>query len=565
LDADGDGSTSDVDCDDADAAVFPGAEERCDSIDNNCDGDVDDGAVDAGTWYVDGDSDGYGDPSLPLLACEAPAGAVADSSDCDDSDADIQPLASEVCDGVDNNCDSLTDDEDPGLDGSTSSTWYADLDSDGYGDSASAALSCAAPSGSVAVGGDCDDSDAALNPGAAEICNDQDDNCDGLADDADPALDPDSAITWYRDADGDLYGDPASTVEACDRPSGYRANRRDCDDSAAAVYPGATEVCDSVDNDCDSLTDDADSGLDPSTASAWYTDADADGYGDPDSEVLACEAPAGTISDGQDCDDSDAEAWPGADEPCSAGADLDCDGAVADTCTSCLEWLNDGGAIASGLYTIDPDGASALGEQEVWCDMDTDGGGWTLVQRTVWDWAESSELWTDYSSWLTDTVGDASPGSAFRLEGWAWEELDDEADHMLRHTPRDRSSGGDCDTLTYLGSGSTFNISLVGTYISPMTSTVRFTDTAALSTTDSGPSRACVTGYGAVPWFYSSCCTTCPTFKGYYWSDEPHPMASYLDTTADHFGQTTATACPSGGAAVSSGYEGINSMEYYLR
>ncbi len=92
-------------------------------------------------------------------------------------------------------------------------------------------------------------------------------------------------------------------------------------------------------------------------------------------------------------------------------------------------------------------------------------------------------------------------------------------------------------------------------------------NSTTLATTDTG-SSSCVNSYDAVPWFYSSCCTTCPTFASTYWLDEAHPMASYLDTTADEYGYTDADVCPSGAAIPndnSSSYEGANVMEYLIR
>jgi hypothetical protein len=107
IDRDGDGFTvADGDCDDADPSIHPGAEERCDGIDNDCDGVLDGDATDAATWYPDADGDGYGDADGGIAACEAPSGYVADNSDCDDADAEVNPGATEVCDdGVDSDCD----------------------------------------------------------------------------------------------------------------------------------------------------------------------------------------------------------------------------------------------------------------------------------------------------------------------------------------------------------------------------------------------------------------------------------------------------------------------------
>ena len=142
-DLDGDGYTViDGDCDDSDAAVNPGASEVCDTIDNDCDGTVDeDSATDVLTWYADADSDGYGDSASTDLDCYQPTGYVADATDCDDTDANTYPGASEYCDGHDDDCDGDVD-EDSALD---VSTWYADTDSDFYLDIASTDIDCYHP------------------------------------------------------------------------------------------------------------------------------------------------------------------------------------------------------------------------------------------------------------------------------------------------------------------------------------------------------------------------------------------------------------------------------------
>ena len=144
------------------------------------------------------------------VACDAPTGMVADTTDCDDLNAYVNPAATEICDGgVDNDCDGLDDDDDPSV--SDRSTWFADDDGDSYGGSSSAEA-CDAPSGYVADSTDCDDSDATVNPGATEVCDSAnlDEDCDGKADDADSAASGKS--TAYRDADGDTYGNSSSAT-----------------------------------------------------------------------------------------------------------------------------------------------------------------------------------------------------------------------------------------------------------------------------------------------------------------------------------------------------------------
>src|SRR6185295_2743344 len=123
-------------------------------------------------------------------------------------------------------------------------TFYADADGDTYGDASSTTLACTQPSGYVSDNTDCDDSHAAVNPGATEVCNGVDDDCDASVDEG-------VQTTFYADADGDTYGDASSTTLACTVPSGYVSDNTDCEDNDASVNPGATEVCNGIDDDCD--------------------------------------------------------------------------------------------------------------------------------------------------------------------------------------------------------------------------------------------------------------------------------------------------------------------------
>ena len=199
---------------------------------------------------------------------------------------------------------------------STSASVSADVgcddDEDGY-----AAIGCG--------GNDCNDTDAAIHPGTVEVCDaaDIDEDCDGLADDADPSL---SAAVYYPDADGDTYGDSSAGVAACTRPSGYLTNGDDCDDSRASVRPGGQERCDAADadEDCDGTVDDADPTV--SGRISLYVDADGDGYGDEAATLLrVCDAITGYARTATDCDDADTTVSPAATEVCQDGVDNNCD------------------------------------------------------------------------------------------------------------------------------------------------------------------------------------------------------------------------------------------------
>ena len=124
-------------------------------------------------WYADSDGDGYGDALNTFETCTLPVGYVLDNMDCDDNVASINPNAIEVCDGIDNNCDGQIDE-------GVTITYYADLDGDGFGDSSYTIQACSAPTDYVLDNTDCDDSNAMIYPGAPELCDGLDNNCDGF-------------------------------------------------------------------------------------------------------------------------------------------------------------------------------------------------------------------------------------------------------------------------------------------------------------------------------------------------------------------------------------------------
>lgn len=291
------------DCNDSSIDVNPGATEQCDSIDNNCNGIVDD-QVSTKIYYKDGDGDGYGDSGNSQTKCSRPTGYVEQGGDCNDANAAINPAATEVCDSKDNNCNAQIDE-------GVQLTFYRDADGDGYGNPNGATLqACAATSGYVSNKTDCNDSSNTSYPGATELCDGLDNDCDNTVDDG---L---NAKTFYKDADGDLYGNAASTTTACAAPPGYVSNSTDCNDSSKTTYPGATETCDGADNDCDGIKDEG---------TPCYDD-DKDGY---------------TENQG-DCNDANASINPGAKEPTSPnGVDDNCNGKIDDT-TVCWDDDADG-------------------------------------------------------------------------------------------------------------------------------------------------------------------------------------------------------------------------------
>ncbi len=229
------------DCNDANETIHPGAIETCNDTDDDCDGETDEELY-LYTYYADEDQDGFGDPSEPITTCAtAPTGYSAVALDCDDTAADVNPAADETCNDRDDNCNGL-------LDEGVLQTWYADADGDGFGSAEQPQAACDAPPGYVADNTDCRDTDPDIYPGAPEVCNGLDDNCNIEADE-------EVMNTYYLDADQDGYGREDVSSQACQPPGGYVAVAGDCLDMDPAVYPGAEEVLNLQDDDCDSEVD----------------------------------------------------------------------------------------------------------------------------------------------------------------------------------------------------------------------------------------------------------------------------------------------------------------------
>jgi hypothetical protein len=257
------------DCNDACASCRPGGTETCNGADDDCDGSVDDGVL--LSFYVDADGDGFGTGSV-VSACSAPAGHTATAGDCNDGCASCRPGGTETCNGADDDCDGATDD-------GVTTTFYLDADGDTYGRTDRTTQACTQPAGHAARGGDCDDASSTANPGATEICDGRDNDCDGGNDEG-------VMTTYYRDADGDAYGRADMTTQACSAPSGYVGTTGDCNDGSTSIRPGAAETCNDVDDDCDAVADD---GLPLAT---YYADCDRDGFTPmPVTTMTACRAP----------------------------------------------------------------------------------------------------------------------------------------------------------------------------------------------------------------------------------------------------------------------------------
>ena len=222
VDNDGDGSPASEDCDDENATIYPGADELCDGLDNNCDEEIDENPVDAEHYFQDADGDGYGNAALSQNSCEMPSGYVENFLDCDDTDSALHLLQ----------------------------TWYLDEDGDGYGSETDSGEYCAQLSGTVGNGEDCDDGDGAVNPAADEVC-------DGVDNDCNEETTEEGLVTWI-DSGGQVYDQtsvfqvgtpegPVQSIESLDGTLNFCAGNWWVDlvlqaDVSIRGFPGSGEV-----------------------------------------------------------------------------------------------------------------------------------------------------------------------------------------------------------------------------------------------------------------------------------------------------------------------------------
>ena len=205
--------------------------------------------------------------------------------------ASINNTPNEVCNGIDDDCDGSIDE-------GVQNNYYADTDGDGYG-AGTATAACTAPAGYVTTNTDCNSTNGAVYPGATEVCNSIDDDCDTQIDEG---L---TFTNYYADADADGYGAGTAT-NACAQPVGFVTSNTDCNNSNSAVNPGATEICNSIDDDCDTQ-------IDEGVQNNYYADTDGDGYG-AGTATAACTAPAGFVTTNTDCNSTNAAVYPSATE-----------------------------------------------------------------------------------------------------------------------------------------------------------------------------------------------------------------------------------------------------------
>jgi hypothetical protein len=401
------------DCNDNDSAINPGVTEVLDSIDNDCDGLIDNVPY----WYADTDLDSYGDPAVSLQQPLKPDGYVADNTDCNDTNGAINPAATEVLDSIDNDCDGLIDNV---------PYWYADTDLDGYGDPAVSLQQALKPDGYVADNTDCNDTNADIHPGAVEIVGDEiDSNCNGLLDDVSVGdTGPAGGTVFYVDQ---TYALEAAPADFARKENWGCFNTLIPGSSASSIGTGAQNTADMLAAGCsipaEAVANYTSGGFDdwymPSrfelsalfaardivgnfspyigrsfpvcywsssqysdyrawsvnwyTSAAWavgqhlnlnkdaschvravrtipfvwYADTDLDGYGDPSVSIQQIAKPDGYVADNTDCNDTNSAINPGTTEVID-GIDNNCDGRI-----DALYFIGDQGPAGGIVFYVD--------------------------------------------------------------------------------------------------------------------------------------------------------------------------------------------------------------------
>jgi hypothetical protein len=321
------------DCNDKDKDTYPSAAEVCgNGKDDNCNGsENDENASGCLKFYSDVDGDGYGVGAAKCYCSSAGNFSAKQAGDCADSDPAMNPGQTEKClDGKDNNCSGVADE--PGCQGCTE--YFKDADQDGYGlDSDKQCLGTAKYPYTAFVAGDCGDTSPNVKPGAAEVCNSVDDNCDGQTD----PISSTGCTAFYPDADKDTFGAVVTPVCYCKATGDWNVIKSgDCNDNDAKVAPNQVESCNGGDDNCNGQVDE-------NVLKTFYKDNDGDGYGSVTSQT-GCIAPSGYTLNAGDCNDFNKLIFPGTKEICN-DVDDDCNG-----------FADDGLPLANIFADLDGDG-----------------------------------------------------------------------------------------------------------------------------------------------------------------------------------------------------------------
>ena len=256
VDTDNDGVPDNEDCAPLDPTIHPGAPEVCNGKDDDCDGQTDPpGMEGCKMFFIDADSDSFGFDGLNQCVCGnegTPPFTASAGGDCNDSNPEINPLAEELCNEMDDNCDGDVDNF-----GATGCTMrYLDEDQDDFGVPSDQACVCGAKGFySASQAGDCDDGDPDIYPGADEYCNDKDDNCNFKTDEEGTL----GCNEYYLDEDNDDYGLDDFMKCLCAPKGAYHAELSgECDDTDSEINPSKAELClDGKDNNCNGSIDEA--------------------------------------------------------------------------------------------------------------------------------------------------------------------------------------------------------------------------------------------------------------------------------------------------------------------